>query len=174
MIKFTEKEIFSTEGLYVNRIGTSIYFKRANRLPSDMEQMFKEVKTLPVNELDAAKASKIFEIENYDTSKAVNEFTYQGQSMWLTREDRLALTDRFSRELAKGVKTTNLFYSGVAIAITPQEGLDLVGAVAAYADECFDNTQKNIGKVMAAKSIDEVEAIDITEGYPEKLKLVKP
>lgn len=125
-------------------------------------------------EVEIARQNKINEINVYDKSKAVNGLTYQGQFMWLSREDRLALTDRFTRELAAGVKTTNLFYQGVAIAVTPQEGLDLVAAVATYADECFDNTQKNIGKVMAAKTVKDVEAIDITEGYPSKLKLAKP
>lgn len=124
--------------------------------------------------LKLAKDRKINEINVYDKSKAVNDFTYQGQSMWLSREDRLALTDRFTRELSAGVETTNLFYQGVAIAVTPQEGLDLVAAVSTYADECFDNTQKNIGKVMAAKTVDDVEAIDVTMGYPAKLNLVKP
>ena len=78
MIKFTEKEIYSTEGLYINRIGTNIYFKRANRLPSDMEEMFKEVSELPTDGLRAAKAVKIFEIDSYDTSDVVNSFTLDG------------------------------------------------------------------------------------------------
>lgn len=124
-----------------------------------------------MTELDKAKQLKISEINAYDTSSAVNGFTYKGQFMWLSREDRTALQDRFSREIAKGVETTNLFYEGFAINITPQEGLALVNSVADYADQCFDNTQKNRAKVNAAMSVEEINNIDITQGYPEKLAL---
>ena len=121
--------------------------------------------------LQQAKSIKIAEINAYDTSNAVNSFTYKGVSMWLSREDRIVLKDRFEREQSAVVETTNLYYSGQAINITPTEGVELVNAISTYADACFDNTQKNIAKVNAATSVEEVEAIDITAGYPDKLVL---
>lgn len=121
--------------------------------------------------LQTAKNIKIAEINRYDTSNAVNSFTYKGVEMWLSREDRIVLKDRFEREQSTVVETTNLYYGGQAISITPTEGVELINAISTYADACFDNTQKNIAKVNAAASIEEVEAIDITAGYPEKLVL---
>lgn len=129
------------------------------------------VEYFPVPTIEEARKKKIEAITAYDTSSAVNNFKYNGQDMWLTREDRLALTDRFIRELERGISVTNLYYNGQAIMVTPQQGLDLVAAVATYADACFDNTQKNIGTVYLAQSKEEVEAIDITQGYPEQLNL---
>lgn len=121
--------------------------------------------------LQIAKNIKIAEINAYDTSNAVNSFTYKGVNMWLSREDRIVLKDRFERERSAVVETTNLYYGGQAISITPTEGVELINAISTYADACFDNTQKNIAKVNAAASIEEVEAIDITAGYPDKLVL---
>lgn len=47
MIQITDKEITSTEGKYVHRIGTDVYFKRATKLPTDTAEMFEEVDVLP-------------------------------------------------------------------------------------------------------------------------------
>ena len=121
--------------------------------------------------LQQAKNTKIAEISAYDVSDNVNSFTYKGQIMWLSREDRIVLKDRFEREKSENVVYTNLYYNGQAINITPDEGIALIDAISAYADKCFDNTQKNLGIVSAATTIQEVEAIDITAGYPDKLSL---
>lgn len=47
MIKITDKEVYSTEGKYVHRIGTEAYFKRCSKLPNDTEEMFEEVDEIP-------------------------------------------------------------------------------------------------------------------------------
>lgn len=119
--------------------------------------------------LQTAKNIKIAEINRYDTSNAVNSFTYKGVEMWLSREDRIVLKDRFEREKANSVAKINLYYGGKAIEITPDEGIGLINQLSTYADACFDNTQKNIAKVNAATTVLEVENIDITLGYPSKL-----
>lgn len=121
--------------------------------------------------LQQAKNIKIAEINDYDTSNSVNSFTYKDVEMWLSREDRIVLKDRFEREQANNVVYTNLYYNGQAIEITPTEGIELINQLSTYADACFDNTQKNIAKVNAATTITEVESIDITLGYPTKLIL---
>ena len=121
--------------------------------------------------LQNVKNIKIAEISAYDVSDNVNSFTYKGVNMWLSREDRIVLKDRFEREKLENVIYTNLYYGGQAISITPEEGIALIDAISAYADKCFDNTQKNLGLVSAATTIQEVEAIDITSGYPQKLSL---
>lgn len=126
---------------------------------------------IPTEELRAAIEAKIAEITAYDTSSAVNGLTYNGRFLWLPKEDRLSLTDRFTREMAKGLEKTNLYYNGEAIEVTPQQGLALVQEVSAYADKCFDNTQKHLAAVQALTTLEEVLSYDYTTGYPEKLQL---
>lgn len=119
--------------------------------------------------LQNAKNRKIIEINSYDTSDNVNSFIYKGTEMWLSREDRIVLKDRFDREKSNSIEITNLYYNGYAINITPDEGIYLIDSISAYADKCFDNTQKNISLVNACMSVEEVESIDVTAGYPDKL-----
>lgn len=46
MIVITDKEIYS-DSAYIHRIGTDSYFKRALKLPTDTEEMFEEVESIP-------------------------------------------------------------------------------------------------------------------------------
>ena len=47
MIQITDKEVISTTGKYVHRIGTDTYFKRCIKLPNDTVDMFEEVESIP-------------------------------------------------------------------------------------------------------------------------------
>ena len=47
MIQITDKEITSTDGKYVHRLGTDVYFKRATKLPTDTPEMFEEADSIP-------------------------------------------------------------------------------------------------------------------------------
>lgn len=169
MIKFTEKEIYSTEGLYINRIGTNIYFKRANRLPSDMEEMFKEVSELPTDELGAAKAAKIFEIDNYDTSDAVNSFTLDGESVWLDKNTRVGLMNSTQIQKAAGQETTTLWFGGKSYTIPCDTAIQMLSALELYALACYNVTAQHKAAVEALEDVESIEAYDYTTDYPEML-----
>lgn len=171
MIKFTEKEIYSTEGLYVNRIGTNIYFKRANRLPSDMEEMFKEVSELPTDELGAAKAAKTFEIDSYDTSDAVNSFSLDGESVWLDKSTRVGLMNSTRIQKEAEMLTTTLWFGGKSYTLSCDTAIQMLSALELYALACYNVTAQHKAAVEALESVEEVEAYDYTAGYPEKLNL---
>lgn len=123
------------------------------------------------NRVDEVKAKVLAEIESYDKSEKVNGFTYNGKTMWLSKEERLSLVDRFGREIEEGVEQTNLFYGGEAIPLAPADALVLVKMVSSYADKCFDQTQRHINNVNRLSTVEELEAYDITAGYPDKLNL---
>ena len=118
------------------------------------------------NRVDEVKAKVLAEIEAYDKSEKVNGFTYNGKSMWLSKEERLSLMDRFGRELEEGVELTNLFYGGEAIPLAPSDALILVKMVSSYADKCFDQTQKHLNNVNRLSTVEELEGYDYTTGYP--------
>lgn len=52
----------------------------------------------PTRTLEDAKRQKIMEIDYYDNSDAVNEFSYYGVSMWLDKATRDGLYLRFLSE----------------------------------------------------------------------------
>lgn len=171
MIKFTEKEIYSTEGLYINRIGTDVYFKRANRLPSDLEGMFKEVSELPTNELDAAKAEREYKIDAYDTSSNVNSFTLDGEEVWLDKDTRVGLMNSTNIQKSAGQETTTLWFEGKSYTIPCDTAIQMLSALELYALECYNVTAQHKANVEALTTKKEVEAYDYTTGYPEKLNL---
>lgn len=47
MIKIENKQVYSTEGKFVHRIGTDTYFKRGTLLPADTAADFEEVDAIP-------------------------------------------------------------------------------------------------------------------------------
>lgn len=121
--------------------------------------------------VDEVRARVLAEIEAYDKSENVNGFTYNGKTLWLSKEERLSLIDRFGRELEEGVEQTNLFYGGEAIPLAPADALILVKMVSSYADKCFDQTQKHINNVNRLWTVDELESYDFKTEYPDKLNL---
>ena len=121
--------------------------------------------------VDEVRARVLAEIEAYDKSGKVNGFTYNGKTLWLSKEERLSLIDRFGRELEEGVEQTNLFYGGEAIPLAPADALILVKMVSSYADKCFDQTQKHLNNVNRLSTVEELEGYDYTTGYPDKLNL---
>lgn len=172
MIKFTEKEIYSTEGLYINRIGTNIYFKRANRLPSDMKEMFKEVSELPTDELSAAKAAKTFEIDSYDESEAVNQFYVNGIPMWYLASKRATIRNLVESTIRTGGPKVTLWTEKepiVPLVVDCEKALIMLAQLEVYAGDCLAVTQNHKSQVLSLQTKEEIEAFDYTTGYPEKL-----
>lgn len=171
MIVFTEKEIYSTEGLYINRIGTDVYFKRANRLPSDLEGMFREVSSIPVSELDAAKENKINEITAYDESSSVNEFFVNGISMWYKADKRATIRNLIESTIKTGGDKTTLWTEEepiIPLEVDCESALMMLAQLEVYAGNCLAITQSHKANVEALTTKEEVEAYDYTVGYPEK------
>lgn len=173
MKRYTKNnEIKYANRIIINKDGFNIYNPTEEQILADgWVEYVAPTPQEPSEEekLQNAKNMKIAEISSYDVSDNVNSFTYKGQTMWLSREDRIGLKDRFEREKSNSVEITNLYYNGYAINITPEEGIYLIDSISAYADKCFDNTQKNISLVNACMSVEEVESIEVTAGYPDKL-----
>ena len=123
----------------------------------------------PTITLDEAIATKISEIITYDKSSDVNEFFVGGMSMWLSREERIVIKDRFEREIEKGITQTKLRYQGLVLELDPVTGVYMVNALSSYADACFDVTEDHKLNVSNLDSIESVNTYDYTIGYPDKL-----
>ena len=64
-----------------------------------------------------AKDNLIRAIDDYDTSKAVNEFTFNGIPLWLDWQERPRLLNRFISEKTTGLKSTTLWLGTKSIVI---------------------------------------------------------
>lgn len=122
--------------------------------------------------LEIAKKVKINSINQYDNSDAVNEFTLNGTKLWLTDEERTKLSKRLDIDKKSGLTTTKLIHSSLGYApveLPIEQTEQLLLSLEQYARDCFDKTNEHISEVLSLTSVEDVEAFDITEGYPSKL-----
>lgn len=120
-------------------------------------------------DLDIAKQQKIREISQYDSSTAVNEFTFGGVAMWLDDATRTKLSKRFDTDEQDGKTDTKLIYDGVSYDLPIQQARSMLHQIESYARDCFDKTNEHKAAVMALGSIDAVQEYNYTVGYPTKL-----
>lgn len=121
--------------------------------------------------LAQAKEAKVQEIERYDTSSAVNGFKLNKNVFWLDKATRVGLMN--STTIAKGMgnATTDLWLGEVKLTIDCDKVIRLLGGIEMYALECFNVTARHKAEVQKLKTVAEVEAYDVTEGYPKQLEI---
>lgn len=121
--------------------------------------------------LAQAKAAKIREIEAYDTSAAVNSFFYGNVEFWLDRDTRVSV--RSTAEIMKemGKQTMTLWLGDVNVTLAPEQVLQMLAVLEIYALECYNTTAQHKSAVNNLATIEEVEAYDYTQGYPQKINL---
>lgn len=109
-------------------------------------------------------------IISYDSSSDVNCFYMQGKKMWLDKATRAGLMLRFQAEQVMGNESTTLWYGGEQYEIPLLGAFQMLYALEVYASQCYDNTQRHLANIANLETIEEVEAYDYKEGYPEKLE----
>ena len=126
---------------------------------------------LAASELATAKAQKIAEIDAYDTSSAVNGFTLNGTVVWLDKATRVGLMNSTSITKAMGQPTTTLWLGESKMEVPCDKAIQLLSALEMYALECFNVTAAHKKAVSEMASAEDVEAFDVTEGYPDRLSM---
>lgn len=124
---------------------------------------------IPRDDLEEAKSKKIFEIESYDSSSAINQFTYKGVPMWLDKGTRNGLLMRLNAEKAAGKTETTLWFEITSFNLTIEDAISMLNLLEIYASQCFDRTASHKAAVNSLNTIEEVNNYDYTVGYPSKL-----
>lgn len=119
--------------------------------------------------VELAKAMVIARIKAYDSSDAVNQFTYNGLSMWLNDAMRTKLSKRFDTDEQDGKDVTRVTYEGVSFDLPIATARVMLHQIESYATACFDKTNDHIAAVNALTTVEKVEAYDYTQGYPPKI-----
>lgn len=120
--------------------------------------------------LEEAKAEKIAEITDYDTSDKVNGFVLNGLLVWLDKATRVGLMNSTTIAKAAGQKTTTLWLGGLKLVVDCDKAIQLLSALEMYALECFNVTASHKAAVNELTTI-EVEAYDYKTGYPKMLEM---
>ena len=118
------------------------------------------------------KGEVIKTITSYDSSSAVNKFSYQGVPLWLDKETRTGLAVRLNAEEMMGKTETKLWAGTVGFDMSITDGRQMLYAVENYASQCYDTTASHKAAVEKLGTIDEVVAYDYRSGYPEKIEFV--
>lgn len=145
-----------------------------NQITSKIDKLVDGVNTnasnIPdISQLATAKQHKIDEITVYDTSKAVNSFTLDGEQVWLDKDTRVGLMNSTNIQKSAGQETTTLWFEGKSYTIPCDTAIQMLSALELYALECYNVTAQHKANVEALTTKKEVEAYDYTTGYPEKL-----
>lgn len=108
------------------------------------------------------------EITAFDSSDAVNSFTIDGKAIWLNKDTRLALRQRFVAEQASGIKNTTLWYGTDQFNLSVSDAIEMLNTIEIYACKCYDVTAAHKAMVQSMTTLDDVFGYDYTTGYPEK------
>lgn len=119
--------------------------------------------------LEMAKQEKIAEIDAYDTSDAVNGFTYQGQTMWIDKATRVGLVNAVDSAILLDKDTITFGIDGVSVTLPCVAAKAMLAQLELYALDCYNVTLDHKTAVESMETIAEVDAFNITVGYPEKL-----
>lgn len=125
-------------------------------------------------ELKAAIRAKQDEINAYDVSDSVNSFalTAGGKtiSYWLPRETRNSLTASVGVwKEAHDTYRLDLREYNTSIDIPCETLLQMLAQLEQYAISCYNVTSAHLVAVAGLTTVADVEAYDITAGYPERL-----
>ena len=132
---------------------------------------FIEVDTASNDPLEVAKQAVSEAILAYDSSEAVNQFSINGSPMWLDKATRAGLKLRLEAEQAEGKENTTLWYGTEAITLPVSNAIVMLNRLEIYASESYDVTQGHLARIALMESVEEVLGYNITEGYPEELRM---
>lgn len=116
--------------------------------------------------LEKAKTAKIAEIDKYNSSANVNAFTVNGIPMWLDFDLRSRLKNSIDAAEAEGRTELTKNYGGMTFTYTIALWRQMFTVVENYAGDCQNVSEAHKAAVSAMADIAEVEAFDVTTGYP--------
>lgn len=133
-------------------------------------QVYIEPELTNAQKLANAKAEKIAQIEYYDASDNVEQFTVNGTPMWLGHELRQQIRTSAEAYSASGYEEMTKIFNGIEFTFPISSWIQMLNALEVYASEVLNTTERHKATVSAMTRRKDVEDYDYTTGYPEKLE----
>lgn len=121
--------------------------------------------------LGQARATKLAELESYDSSDNVNSFTLNGVPMWLDYATRQQLRTSVESYNAQGFEQVTKWFGGVQFTFPTATWLYMLNLLEVYASDALNVTEAHRAAINSLGSISEIEEYDFTIGYPNKVEL---
>ena len=113
---------------------------------------------------------KLNQINEYDSSDAVNIF-YLGESpMWLDANTRQQLRTSIKSYEEMGYSNVSKWFDGIEYTFDIPQWLQMLNALEIYASEALNVTEQHKSNIQNLETIEEIENYDYTTNYPEKLR----
>lgn len=128
-----------------------------------------EPEPTPEELLRRAIALKCLEIQNYDSSENVEQFTINDTPMWLGHELRQQIRTSADAYLAMGQENMTKVFNGTEYTFSITNWIQMLNALEVYAAEALNTTERHLNAVNNLTDIEEVNNYDYTTGYPQKL-----
>ncbi len=156
--------------------GNVLYTDEATIVNPTEEQMlaagwmvYVEPEPSNAEKLAAAKAEKIMQIEMYDASDAVEQFTINDVPMWLGHELRQQIRTSAIAYRAGGYAQMTKVFNGAEFTFDIDVWLQMLNALEIYAAEALNTTERHKNSINLMDNIQDVMDYDYTQGYPTKL-----
>lgn len=162
------KEVFFTGNVLYTEQGTIINPTEEQMLEAGW-LVYQEPEPSNAEKLAAAKAEKIAQIENYDASPNVEQFTINGTPMWLNHEVRQQIKTSVEAYIATGAETVTKIFDEVEYTFPCEMWLQMLAALEVYAAEALNATERHKINVNKLNNIQDVIDYDYTTGYPLQL-----
>lgn len=121
--------------------------------------------------IERARENKLAEIDAYDDSIHVNIFYLAGQPLWLDAQTRQTLRISIESYQAMGIESVTKWFNDQQYTFPTMAWLQMLVALEVYAAEALNATEMHRSTVRHLETREEIEAYDITAGYPEILNL---
>ena len=123
----------------------------------------------PEQLLERAKANKIADLMDYDQSDAVDSFTINGNTMWLTVEERQQIATQISANEAVGRTNMTRWFGGASYTFPLVTWKQMLVDLEVYAGDAINVTESHKAAINALTTVEDVEEYDFETGYPAKL-----
>lgn len=162
------KEVFFTGCvLYLN--GDTIINPTEEEMLAAGWMVYVEPELTDAEKLANAKQEKIAQIENYDSSDAVEQFTINDTPMWLGHELRQQIRTSADAYEALGYENMTKVFNGIEFTFPIALWRQMLNALEVYAAEALNTTERHKNNINAMDNVQDVIDYDYTTGYPLKL-----
>lgn len=167
--KVIDGETVYSDGKFLQTESNNIVNPTEEQMLEAGWQVYVEPELSDADKLIAAKLEKIAQIENYDSSSNIEEFTINGVPMWLGHELRQQIRTSADAYEALGAETMTKVFNGMEFVFPIAVWKQMLNALEVYAAEALNTTERHKNAINAMDNIQDVIDYDYTAGYPNKL-----
>ena len=175
--KIIDEETVFSDGKYLStELEENGVTRKVNIINPTEEQMLAAgwqvwVEPEPSDEekLAQAKVEKIMQINAYDASDAVEQFTINDVPMWLGHELRQQIRTSADAYTAMGYENMTKVFNGTEFTFPIALWKQMLNALEVYAAEALNTTERHKNAVNALATVEAVTDYDYTMDYPQKL-----